>query len=109
MNAIPEKDWRQLRKLKDQKLNQACWEILNSVEHVINSKKNESHKCYLEVWKLVDAGDREIGVMFDDLRRSNAILKLASWRSKGLLSDEELNRFSEETRLSIERIASYQR
>jgi hypothetical protein len=47
--------------------------------------------------------------MFDDLRRSNAILKLASWRSKGLLSDEELNRFSEETRLSIERIASYER
>lgn len=101
MKHIAEKDWKLLRKIKEEKLNLACGEILSNVENVIKSKKNENHKSYLTVWDLVKSGDKKIEQLFDDLGRSNAILKLALWRKNGLLSDQEICEFSEETRESI--------
>lgn len=35
--------------------------------------------------------------MFDDLKRSNALMKLASWRANNLLSDHDLEHVTEET------------
>lgn len=107
MSSIPEKDWKLLRAMKDEKLNQACGGILERIEAELKNKGKENHKAYLEVWEVVNSSNREIAEMFDDLRRSNAVLKLASWRRYGLLTEKELNEFSEETRSTIEAIASY--
>jgi len=106
MSSIHEKDWKLLRAMQEEKLNQACEEILGKIEIEIKCKKEEKHKAYLKVWDIVNSGDKVIGTMFNDLRRSNAIWKLASWKSNGLLTDIELESFSEETRSSIEVIAS---
>jgi hypothetical protein len=43
--------------------------------------------------------------MFNDLRRSNAVLKLVAWKRYGFLTESELNGFSEETQSTIEAIA----
>ena len=101
MDAIAEKDWKLLRSMKDAKLNLACEQILGSVGSEIINKGNENHKAYLEVWKKVQAGDDDIAEMFNDLRRSNAVLKLAAWKRHGLLTQSELNEFSEETQSAI--------
>jgi hypothetical protein len=105
MKAIPEKDWKLLRSMKDAKLNQACEQILGAVVSVIINKGNENHKAYLEVWEKIQTGDNEIGEMFNDLRRSNAVLKLVAWKRYGFLTESELNGFSEETQSTIEAIA----
>ncbi|HMA86605.1 MAG TPA: hypothetical protein VKN73_12945 [Desulfosalsimonadaceae bacterium] len=39
--------------------------------------------------------------MFDDLKRSTAVFKLAMWRQNGLLSDADVNELSESTQKSI--------
>jgi len=109
MKPIAEKDWKLLRAMKDEKLNQACGEILRKIESEITGNENENHKSYLKVWDLVNSSDREIAEMFNDLRRSNAVLKLASWMRNGLLTEKEVNEFSEETRSTIEAITSYKR
>lgn len=106
MINIPEKDWKLLRSLKDAKLDQACKEILNRVQNQIKDKGSEYHKKYLAVWEIVNTGNDEIAAMFDDLKRSNAILKLVSWKRNGLLTEEEFNKFSQETRSSIDAIAN---
>ena len=105
MKPIPEKDWKLLRAMQEAKLNEACAEILSVVGEIIASKNNENHKSYLEVWEKVQSGNTEISVMFDDLRRSNAVLKLATWKRNGLLTESELNEFTEETQSSIKSIA----
>ncbi len=46
----------------------------------------------------------EMAHAFDDLRRSNALVKLSLMRERGLLTDEEFAGFSDETRQSIERL-----
>jgi len=105
MNAIPEKDWKLLKSMKDAKLNQVCEQILWAVSSVIINKGNENHKAYLEVWEKVQTGDSDVAEMFNDLRRSNAVLKLAVWQRYGLLAERELNEFSEETKSTIVAIA----
>ena len=105
MKAIPEKDWKLMKSMKDGKLNQFCEQILGAVGSVIINKGNENHKAYLDVWEKVQTGDSEIAEMFNDLRRSNAVLKLVAWKRYGLLTENELKGFSEETQSTIEAIA----
>ena len=45
--------------------------------------------------------DRKIGDMFNDPKRSNAILKLAAWEYNGVLSKESFAEFSKETQESV--------
>ena len=104
MSDIPEKDWKLLKSIKEAKLNIACEEILVGVGSIIASKGNENHKAYLEVWEKVQSGDGVIAEMFNDLRRSNAVLKLATWKRNGLLTEKELSEFTEETQSSIKNI-----
>lgn len=104
MKPIVEKDWKLIRSMKDSKLNQACEQILGVAGSAITNKGNKNHAAYLDVWEIVQAGDDKIAEMFDDLRRSNAVLKLAAWKRNSLLTENELNEFSEETRSAIEAI-----
>lgn len=97
MNTIPERDWKKLRGMKDALLDTACETIFRKVQAIIDGRAGRTHEAYLALWKLLDAEDKKIAIMFDDLKRSNAILKLAAWRQKGLLTEEELVRLSDET------------
>ena len=109
MPNIPEKDWKKLRAMKDTVLNIACERILEKVKRVIENKGNDNHKAYIELWEIMRLEDDEIALMFDDLKRSNAKIKLAAWKSNGLISDEDLKGFSEETQDSINIINEIQR
>ena len=92
-----ERDWKKLRSTKDEKLNIACAKIFKKVEKLLKNDRKTRHERYLALWKIMRREDREIGRMFDDLKRSNATSKLIAWRQNGLLSDEELAQFSEQT------------
>ena len=98
---IPEKDWKKLRSLIEPSLNIASERIFQRVEKLIASRGAESHKYYLKLWKILREHDQEIALMFDDLRRSTAIFKLAVWKRNGILSDENFNEFTEETQKRI--------
>ncbi len=87
--------------MKDAKLNQLCEQILVSVGSVVINKGNENHKAYLDVWEKIQAGDSDIALMFNDLKRSNAVLKFPAWKRYGLLTEGELSGFSEETQSII--------
>ena len=104
MKTIPEREWKLLRSMKEAKLNKLCEQILKTISSVIINKGNNNHKAYLEVWDKLQTADREIAISFDDVKRSNAILILAAWKRYGLLTESELNEFSEETRSTIRAI-----
>ncbi len=101
MKQIPEQGWKRLRKLQDQLLQNTCDKILDRAKIVIDKRKNDSHKTYLNLWKTLKKEDSKLSMMFDDLKRSTAFFKLASWEKFGILSDEDLIQFSEETRAIV--------
>lgn len=101
MKSIPEKDWKVLRSLKDEKLAKFCDAVFEKVGTIIANKGTESHKAYLELWSLIRDEDEKLGAMFDELKRSNALRKLGVWRHYGVLSDEDLALFTDETRDSV--------
>ncbi len=101
MPRIPEKDWKQLRALEDVMLKTACDRVFEKIEKISKARKGNEHESYLKVWKLIQKEDDEISIMFDDLRRSNALMKLAAWRRNRLLSDQELAQFTAKTQYEI--------
>ena len=103
---ISEKDWKKLRSLKDSALNIACERIFEKIKKLINSRGTETHKYYLKLWKMLKEEDKEISLMFDDLKRSTAIFKLAMWKKNGILSDEDFDELTEKTQQRIESICN---
>ncbi|MCI0473774.1 MAG: hypothetical protein L0Y76_09345 [Ignavibacteria bacterium] len=101
MNDIPERDWKIIRSMKDQKLTIACNRILEKVTTIIKDGTKGSVARYRELWKILRNEDDTIGTMFDDLKRSNAIMKLASWQYHELVSDEEMKTFTAETQKMV--------
>jgi len=101
MHPIAEKDWKRLRAKQEEKLDQVCETIINNMKPAMKVQGHGHHKAYLEIWDIIHTGDAKIIEMFDGLRRSNAVSKLASWHRNGLLNESELKEFSEETQASI--------
>ena len=56
------------------------------------------HQRYLDIWKVLRQRDKELGETFDDLRRSTAFTHIAAMKARGLLTEDEFSRFSQEIR-----------
>lgn len=104
MRQLSKSDWKKLRDMKDRMLALACDRILEKAANLIEEKQGGSHDTYLALYRLLQKEDKEIALMFDDFRKNTALLILMSWRTRGLLTDEDLSEFSEETRELLNRI-----
>lgn len=109
MSSLPEKDWKVLGRLKASLLNSACESIFQRIEKISSIREGREHESYLELWRLIKKEDDVIAEMFDDLKRSNALLKIAALRRHGVLTDEQLALFSKETQDNVDRICEYRR
>ena len=103
---INESDWKVLRELHGIALERFCQRVIEEVESTIDSRSNGDHDCYVKVFDLLRKRDKQLARTFDDLRRSNALFLLANIKHARLLTDDELMRFSSETREAVERIDS---
>jgi hypothetical protein len=65
-------------------------------------RSGREHQSYLTLWELVQNENRKIAEMFDDLKRSNAILKIAALKGYNILSEEQLCLFSNETQKHVQ-------
>ena len=106
MRQIPEKDWKKLRQLKDPLLQSFCDSVLNNLKSIIENRSQDSHKAYLDLYKSIHEEDDILGSLFNDLKRSNAFFKLATWKKHGILSDDDFSKFSEETQNVVNTIIS---
>jgi len=101
MKNIPESDWKKMRALKADALNFACERILKKVEELTREREGKENETYLKLWKLMKQEDREIAIMFDEMKRSTSLLKLVAWKRNGVISDERFSEFSDETQQTI--------
>jgi hypothetical protein len=103
--TIPESDWKLFRELHPIALNRFCDQILTDIADVAGDTKATPHKRYLRIHQIVQQRDQKMAEVFDDPRRSTAIMKLRLICSHGFITEVETERFTQETRDAITRFA----
>ncbi|MDB5342629.1 MAG: hypothetical protein JWP89_1006 [Schlesneria sp.] len=106
MNHIRESDWKLLRRLQPIALDRFCHRVLSDVQGTCSDAAATAHERYLKVFGLIQDQNKTMAMIFDDIRRSNALLKVTLMRTSGLITDEEFAEFSEELRETIQRYQS---
>jgi hypothetical protein len=95
---IPERDWKVFREIHRVARERFCERVLAEIASASSAPDQAAHKRYLKVFEMVRDKDKELGALFDNPRRSSALGQLSMITSASLLTDEELSRFSPETR-----------
>jgi hypothetical protein len=98
---IKESDWKVLRRLHPIALERFCERVLAEIDRVENDNARSFHLRYLDIFEIVQRRDRDIGRIFDDLKRSNALAMLTQIRANDLLLEQEFCSLSAETRNAI--------
>lgn len=96
--AFPERDWKHLRTLSRVALDRYCARTLEESVAVIGDSTSSPHKRYLRLYELLQERNYRLAAAFDDLRRSAATKQLASMVALDLLTSDELNGFTLQTR-----------
>jgi hypothetical protein len=100
--SITQPDWKLLRGLKDVALDRYCRRVLEEVAELAADASRPSHERYLELYGQIQARDQALASAFNGLSRSTAVYRLASMRGLDLITDEEYEQFSSETRAAVE-------
>ena len=98
---IRESDWKMFKELHPIALQRYCERFLKDVERVVADGSKTPHDRYGEIYSLTKHATNELARAFDDKRRSTALLQLHIIHSLGLLTEEELSRFSSEAQKQI--------
>jgi hypothetical protein len=99
--SIREADWKVFRALSPIALDRFCQRVLLEVTQTVSDVSKSNHKRFLDVYDLIRKRNKELANAFDDPRRSVALEQLVLMRRNQLLTDEEMARFSPETRESV--------
>jgi len=104
--SISEKDWKYLRSIEAELLSGLCRKINQGAADILRSKAGSEHDKYLKLYKHIEASDRIIADCFNDWSRSNLWFKLPLLRMHNLLTDEQINHLSDESRELLVRFAA---
>lgn len=96
--TLPEKDWKYLRSIEKELLNDLCRKINQCAVEIVRTGSGADHEKYLALYKHIDTSDGIVGACFDDWRRSNLRMKLLQLQRHGLLSDQQILNLSDEAR-----------
>ena len=98
---IQESDWKLFRQLRVIVLERYCERVLGEINGIASDSGKTPHRQYLAIWDLLQRRNREMAHAFDDPRRSVARIQLQFIWSLGLLTGDEVARFSKEIRESL--------
>jgi hypothetical protein len=99
--SFHEREWKVLRQLEPVALDRFCTRVLQECASLMANSEGTAHERYLELYYLLRERDRQLAEAFDDMRRSRAIARLAAMRRLGVITDQEMESFSAETRDTI--------
>jgi hypothetical protein len=107
--TLSEPEWKVFRELRAIALERFCQRVLTQIDRITSEAGKSYHERYLAVYKLIERRDSELADAFNNPRRSDALRQLASIQSHELLTDEEMSRFSPETREIVSFLAGTRR
>jgi hypothetical protein len=107
-NGIAEKDWKTFKDLHPVVLERFFQKVLAEIRSVILEKDKDGREQFWAAYELMNERRKEAARIFDDFRRSTAILQLAMMCVQGLVLEEEMGRFSAEAREAVARYRGIQ-
>lgn len=103
---IKESDWKYLRNLKQFLLERACSGINQETKLVLNNVNGLSqYEVYISLYEHIEKKDKIIADCFNDYKRSKAIEIVLNLLRYELITDEEIQGFSDETKEIINKIS----
>lgn len=108
MSSILESDWKIFRELQRVALERFCQRTCERAA-TIGCGSGTAHERYLELYRFVNAADKELADAFDDLRRSTARFQILIIHSMNLWTEEEIQRFSPELQEHLAEISAARR
>src|SRR2546430_289516 len=106
LGNIPESDWRHFKRVHQVLLERFCQRTLDDLGAMLRASEGSAHEQYRRAYDLLVDRDEELARVFDDFRRSTAVMQLAIMRRMALLSDDELSVFSEQTQKTVRGVDS---
>lgn len=103
MIDFKESDWKYLRSIEKTLLNRLCNRILDNLQVECNEEKRkpDAHAQYLKIYHLIEKWDKIVAECFDDWRRSKVIYNILFLIKHQVISNEEIEQFSDETKECI--------
>jgi hypothetical protein len=97
LRNIPERDWKEWRKLSASLLERFCAQTLDRAARFATGS-DSAHDRYVKLFQYLKRQDRKIAMVFDNPRRSAAYEQIAAAVAQRVMSADELSVFTEETR-----------
>jgi hypothetical protein len=104
-HEFPESDWKIFRQLRLVALERFCKRVLDEVPRFSLDTERSHHQRYLELFSWLGERNDELAKAFDDPRRSRMVWQLAAICAYGLLTPDELARFTPQTRERVQHLA----
>lgn len=98
---FPESDWKKLKNLHASALNSACETILAQSSTIVNDTSLSAYDRYLKLFKHIKKADNKIAVCFNDMKRSRIPDILIRMRHENIISDKDLDIFSDELKQRV--------
>lgn len=105
-HELPESDWKIFRQLRLVALERFCKRVLDEVPQFPLDTERSYHQRYLELFRWLGERNDELAKAFDDPRRSQMLWQLAAICAYGLLTPDELARFTPHTRERVQHLAN---
>ncbi len=105
--SIPESDWQRFRQFHPKLRDLFCARVLSEAQVIATSAEGSAHARYIRLFRLIERRDDELARGFNDLRRSTALQQLFVLRGLGVLTDDHILGFTEETQLVLRAFDSH--
>jgi len=99
---VPAADWKVFREVRVAALDRFCQRVLQGLDRFQQEGTGRSHERYLALYRWIQDQDKELARAFNDPRRSDMLRPLRAIHELGVLTPDELARFSPSTRQDIE-------
>lgn len=77
-----------------------CAKVLHDAAQLEHGE-GSAHSRYLALFELLGERNQKMALVFDDQRRSNALIQVATAVRKGIITRKELSGFSEEIQAAL--------
>ena len=101
MRDIPERDWKYLRSIQPEMLEELSHRICDEVRDVLAATRLSETEKRRKIYGIVHDRDSIVAECFDDWRRSRAYERCWALRKHGLLKPEHVANFTPESQFAI--------
>jgi hypothetical protein len=102
--VIKESDWKRFKEIHQIAMDRYAQKCLHQVNYLLTDKDKPAADRFFEIRDAVRDREKTWRRLFEDYRRSTAIIQIMMMRADKLVADEEMIHFSDELRERIEQM-----